>query len=194
MQGQQIVEGAGLLQHLPSPIVFDHTARIPQPAGVNHHAFGLVLKLLDTGRTWVKLSGAYMDTRTGPPTYADVGEVARAYVKAAPERMSGAATGHTRPNMRTRSPTTRFCSTSWLIGRRTMRSEIAFWSTIRRRSMGSIEARSRADISSAVRGLEAADRFRKKCLRQPKHRFGEKDREGDRDEEDHVDRQRRSQR
>jgi D-galactarolactone isomerase len=87
MQGHQIVEAAGLLQHLPSPIVFDHMARIPQPAGVNHPAFGLVLRLLDSGRTWVKLSGAYMDTRTGPPTYADVGEVARTYVKAAPERM-----------------------------------------------------------------------------------------------------------
>jgi predicted TIM-barrel fold metal-dependent hydrolase len=87
MQGDQIVEAADLLQHLPSPIVFDHMARIPQPAGVNHPAFGLVLKLLNSGRTWVKLSGAYMDTRTGPPTYADVGKVARAYVKAAPERM-----------------------------------------------------------------------------------------------------------
>jgi D-galactarolactone isomerase len=87
MQGHQIVEAADLLQRLPSPIVFDHLARIPQPAGVNHPAFGLVLNLLDSGRTWVKLSGAYMDTRTGPPTYADVGKVARAYVKAAPERM-----------------------------------------------------------------------------------------------------------
>jgi Amidohydrolase len=28
-----------------------------------------------------------MDTRTGPPTYADVGKVARAYVRAALERM-----------------------------------------------------------------------------------------------------------
>jgi Amidohydrolase len=54
MQGHQIVEAAGLLQHLPSAIVFDHMARIPQPAGVNHHAFGLVLRLLDIGRTWVK--------------------------------------------------------------------------------------------------------------------------------------------
>ena len=97
--------------------------------------------------------------------------------------------GRTRPNMWTPSPTTRFCSTSWLIGRRARRSEIASWSTIPLRPMGSIEARSRADISSTVRGLEAADRLRKKRLRQPKHRPREKDREGDRDEEDHVDRQ-----
>ena len=101
--------------------------------------------------------------------------------------------GRTRPNMWTPSPTTRFCSTSWLIGRRARRSEIASWSTIPLRPMGSIEARSRADISSAVRGLEAANRLRKQRLRQPKHRLREKDREGDRCEEDHVDRQRRPQ-
>ena len=87
MLGKQIVEAADLLQRLPSPIVFDHRARIPEPAGVDDPAFALVMKLLDKGRTWVKLSGAYMDTRTGPPAYADVSEVARAYVKAAPERM-----------------------------------------------------------------------------------------------------------
>ena len=41
---------------------------------------------MDRGRTWVKLSGAYADTRVGPPTYADSSAVARAYAKAAPER------------------------------------------------------------------------------------------------------------
>jgi predicted TIM-barrel fold metal-dependent hydrolase len=87
MLGGQIVEIADLLQRLPSPIVFDHMARIPEPAGVDHPAFALARKLLDKGRTWVKLSGAYMDTRTGPTAYADVSKVARAYVKAAPERM-----------------------------------------------------------------------------------------------------------
>jgi D-galactarolactone isomerase len=87
MLGDAIVENADLLQRLPTPIVFDHLARIPQPAGVDDPSFALVLKLLDKGRTWVKLSGAYQDTRTGPPAYADVSKVARAYVKAAPERL-----------------------------------------------------------------------------------------------------------
>ncbi len=87
MLGDHIAENADLLQRLPSPIVFDHLARIPQPAGVDHPAFALVLKLLDKGWTWVKLSGAYQDTKTGPPAYADVSKVAQAYVKAAPERL-----------------------------------------------------------------------------------------------------------
>src|SRR5271156_6690778 len=63
MLGDQIVEHMDLLQRLPSPIVFDHMARIPQPAGIDHPAFALVRGLLDKGRTWVKLSGAYMETK-----------------------------------------------------------------------------------------------------------------------------------
>jgi predicted TIM-barrel fold metal-dependent hydrolase len=39
------------------------------------------------GKTWVKLSDAYADTKVGPPAYADTSAVARAYVKAAPERL-----------------------------------------------------------------------------------------------------------
>jgi len=68
-------------------LVFDHMGRIEQPMGVNHPGFAVMLKLLDKGRTYVKLSMAAGDSKDGPPTYADVTKVAQAYVKAAPERM-----------------------------------------------------------------------------------------------------------
>jgi D-galactarolactone isomerase len=87
MLGGQIVQIEDLLQRLPSPIVFDHLGRIPQPAGTVHPGFRVIRKMLDKGNTWVKLSGAYQDSKVGPPTYADVNELARAYVQAAPERM-----------------------------------------------------------------------------------------------------------
>jgi len=86
MLGEQIVEVAELLQRLSSPIVFDHMARIPEPPGIDHPAFAFVLKLVERGRAWVKLSSAYQDSKIGPPTYGDVSKVARAYVNAAPER------------------------------------------------------------------------------------------------------------
>jgi len=35
----------------------------------------------------VKLSGVYMDSKVGPPSYADCTAVARAYIAAAPARM-----------------------------------------------------------------------------------------------------------
>jgi predicted TIM-barrel fold metal-dependent hydrolase len=87
MRADQIAAAESLWGRLPSTIVFDHMGRLPQPAGVTHPAFGIIRRLIDKGRTWVKLSGAYLDTRAGPPGYADATEVARAFVAAAPERM-----------------------------------------------------------------------------------------------------------
>jgi D-galactarolactone isomerase len=83
----KIVEIMPILQRVSSPIVFDHLAHIPEPDGINHPLFGQIRALIDKGRTWVKLSGAYADTKIGPPTYADSTAVAQAYVKAAPERL-----------------------------------------------------------------------------------------------------------
>ena len=82
-----IVEIEALLLRLPSPLVFDHLAHVPRDVGVEHPAFKTMRKLIDHGRTWVKLSGAYQDTKVGAPTYADAMPIAQAYAKAAPERM-----------------------------------------------------------------------------------------------------------
>jgi D-galactarolactone isomerase len=82
-----IVEIEPLLTRLPTPLVFDHLAHVPRDVGVDSPAFKTMRKLIDQGRTWVKLSGAYQDTKVGPPTYADATPIAQAYVKAAPERM-----------------------------------------------------------------------------------------------------------
>ena len=82
----KIMEIMPILERVPSPVVFDHLAHIPQPEGVSHPLYAKVRALMDKGRGWVKLSGAYADTKVGPPTYADSSAVARAYAKAVPER------------------------------------------------------------------------------------------------------------
>jgi D-galactarolactone isomerase len=87
VKGDQIVQLEPLLARLRSPIVFDHLARIPPETGVDHPAFAIVQRLLQRGRGWVKLSGAYLESKVGPPSYADVGAIARAFVKAAPQRL-----------------------------------------------------------------------------------------------------------
>ena len=43
-------------------------------------------RLLDTGRCWVKISGPYESSRTGPPDYEDVAVLARALITHYPER------------------------------------------------------------------------------------------------------------
>jgi len=87
MDPDQIVAAEDLWMRLPSVIVFDHMGHIPQPMGMKHPAYPLIRRLVDKGRTWVKLSVTRDNTKDGPPTYADVNKVGQAYVQAAPERM-----------------------------------------------------------------------------------------------------------
>ena len=87
MGPDQIVANEALWNRLPSTLVFDHMGHVPQPAGLSHPVYNVVRKLVDKGRTWVKLSVTYDNTKDGPPGYADITKVAQAYIKAAPERM-----------------------------------------------------------------------------------------------------------
>jgi predicted TIM-barrel fold metal-dependent hydrolase len=87
MTADQIVAAKELWSRLPSAIVFDHMGHVPQPEGLSHPVFGVIRRLVDKGRTWVKLSVTYDNTKDGPPDYADITGVAQAYVKAAPERL-----------------------------------------------------------------------------------------------------------
>lgn len=87
MSGDQIVEHAALIASLPCRVVIDHMGRLPPASGTAHPAFKVITGLLKAGRTWVKLSGAYLNTRIGPPDYPDVTVVARALVAIAPTRL-----------------------------------------------------------------------------------------------------------
>jgi predicted TIM-barrel fold metal-dependent hydrolase len=84
LRADQIVAARDLLQRLPGTIVFDHLGRL-SAKGADDPAFDIIRRMLDNGRTWVKLSGAYMFG--GPPAYAEAGRIARAFIDAAPERM-----------------------------------------------------------------------------------------------------------
>src|SRR5450631_450387 len=86
-EAEKIVAAEDLWNRLPCAIVFDHMGHVPQPTGLTHPVYGVVRRLVDKGRTWVKLSVTYDNTKDGPPGYADITKVAQAYVKAAPERM-----------------------------------------------------------------------------------------------------------
>ena len=87
MSGDQLVAHADMLAALPCDIVIDHMGRLPPAAGGAHPAFTAICRLLDNGRTWLKVSGAYLNTNSGPPAYADATAVAQAFVRAAPQRL-----------------------------------------------------------------------------------------------------------
>jgi len=89
MSAEEIVARQDMLNRLPTPIIFDHFAHIPQPAGPSDPSFDVLRRMLDKGKTYVKLS-VTSDT-SGKDAIQNSLDVltptAQAYLKAAPERM-----------------------------------------------------------------------------------------------------------
>ncbi|MEI8400708.1 MAG: amidohydrolase family protein [Alcaligenaceae bacterium] len=84
----QIVEHEAMLKRLPTQIVFDHMTRLPQPIGLKHPAVKIVEDLLEQGRTWIKLSGAYLDSQVGEAgEFLDIDGVARHWIATSPKRL-----------------------------------------------------------------------------------------------------------
>lgn len=84
LHGEALQHLAPLLGKLPVDVVIDHMGNIPAAWGVCHPSVTALRKLLDNGRTWVKLCG-YRLSGTGYP-YSDVAELATTLVHAAPHR------------------------------------------------------------------------------------------------------------
>ena len=84
LDARHLPEMAGTMARLPVPLVFDHMGHMPASAGVAHPGFQTLLGLVQDGN-YVKLSGAFRVSETGPP-YADTTPLARALNDAAPER------------------------------------------------------------------------------------------------------------
>jgi D-galactarolactone isomerase len=84
----QFVEHEAMLKRLPSRLAIDHMGRLPQPSGINHPAVHLMHTLLDRGRTWIKLSGPYLDSTAGEQgEFLDIDDVPTHWIKTAPERL-----------------------------------------------------------------------------------------------------------
>jgi D-galactarolactone isomerase len=87
LDGRELPVVEAQIKRLPGKFVIDHTGKFLEPVPPEHEAFKSLLRLVDTGRCWVKLSAPYETSKTGAPKYADVGRLAKALVKHAPERM-----------------------------------------------------------------------------------------------------------
>jgi len=69
----------------PATVVFDHFAQADAARGVDQPGFASLVRLLKSGRAYVKVSGAYRVSTQ--PDYADVAPLARALIAANPERV-----------------------------------------------------------------------------------------------------------
>jgi D-galactarolactone isomerase len=87
MNGRALPEHEAMLRALPVPLVIDHNGKFIEPVATDHPAFRTLLRLLLSGRCWVKASAPYETSKSGPPDYGDVGAVAFALIEAAPTRV-----------------------------------------------------------------------------------------------------------
>lgn len=87
LDGRDLPRFEAQIRRLPGRFVIDHTGKYLEPVAPDDEAFKALLRLVDTGRCWVKLSAPYETSRTGAPAYEDVGRLARALARHAPGRM-----------------------------------------------------------------------------------------------------------
>lgn len=86
IDGRDYADHETLLKRLAAPVIIDHVGKFLEPVPLDHPGIRAALRLLDTGRFYVKLAAPYETSKIGPPNYDDVGRLAKALAKAAPER------------------------------------------------------------------------------------------------------------
>ena len=87
LDGRDLPAHESVLNRLSSTLVIDHVGKFLEPVSLDHPGFCTLQRLIEKGRTWVKLSAPYEVSKAGPPNYEDVGKLAKTLAKAAPERM-----------------------------------------------------------------------------------------------------------
>jgi predicted TIM-barrel fold metal-dependent hydrolase len=75
------------LADLPVDVVFDHMGHMPTTKGLDQPGFIKMLRMLERGHAWVKLSGAYRITSSKELPYADTAPYAKEIIKTNPERL-----------------------------------------------------------------------------------------------------------
>jgi predicted TIM-barrel fold metal-dependent hydrolase len=84
--GPDIVEYSPFIRSIEARVVIDHMARPVLAEGPEGAGMTELRRLLDTGRIWVKLSGADRLSKTGPP-FRDSVPIAHSLMDHAPERV-----------------------------------------------------------------------------------------------------------
>ena len=87
MNGRDLIDRLEALMALPTPVVIDHVGRYMPPVQPDDERFQVLLRLLDTGRCWVKLSAPYESATDATHQYLAVTRLVHTLVEHAPQRM-----------------------------------------------------------------------------------------------------------
>jgi 2-pyrone-4,6-dicarboxylate lactonase len=101
VSGPDLVDHYPLIAALPGPLVIDHLGRVDL-ADAGHSAADALIRLLDRGDVWVKVSGLDRISLAGPP-YADAVALARSLAGHAPRRVLW-GTDYPHPNKKADMP------------------------------------------------------------------------------------------
>ncbi len=86
LDGRDLPAHVDMVRRLPVQLVIDHNGKFIEPVPTSDPSFRMLLGLLDSGRCWIKLSAPYETSKVGGPGYDDVTRMARAFVRANPQR------------------------------------------------------------------------------------------------------------
>ncbi|WP_034294360.1 amidohydrolase [Herbaspirillum sp. RV1423] len=86
IDGRDFAQYEDVLGALPCRLVIDHNGKFLKPVARDHAGMRSLLRLLESGRCWIKLSAPYETSQTGAPGYEDVGALAQIFVHEFPER------------------------------------------------------------------------------------------------------------
>jgi len=97
-EGDWLEAAVPVFNDLPVDCVIDHFGRTGAGSTIENKGFQALLKFMETGRCWVKISAPYYMARDGykpkdgsAPDYAELGDHVRALVNVRPDRLVWAA-------------------------------------------------------------------------------------------------------
>jgi D-galactarolactone isomerase len=86
LDGRELPLHRATIDRLPCAVVIDHTGKFIEPVPVSDPSFGALLSVLEKPDRWIKLSAPYETSKIGPPQYDDVALLAKALLRAHPDR------------------------------------------------------------------------------------------------------------
>ncbi|WP_316187997.1 MULTISPECIES: amidohydrolase family protein [unclassified Bradyrhizobium] len=87
MRAHDLMGFEDLLNSLPTDLVLDHVGRVKLPQFEPDPGWRVILRLLNKGRTWIKLSGPYHEDRASGPGYANAVAIGRRLVEISEDRL-----------------------------------------------------------------------------------------------------------
>lgn len=87
LDGTTLPDHEAQLRRLPLNYVIDHCGKFLGPMDPGGAPFRTLLRLVETGRCWVKIAAPYEFSKDGAPRFEDIGRLMRILISEAPDRV-----------------------------------------------------------------------------------------------------------